>query len=379
MTTNNLDQNDLLIHRYVTSSGSETEAGSNLRLKRTISGFSGGVSGRFLTCTDTSTDVAWIDKNGTLTIDGSVPAFNLDEQASAPGSPVSGDIYLDDGTNTASGSPGWRRYTGAAWEDVGALGGGSGDVLGPATSTDHTIARFNGTDNKTIQGSLVSIDDSGSVNIPSGQTYKINGTDLTYTDVGAEQSGAVSTHAALTTTHGVSGNLVGTTDTQTLSAKTLTSPVINVGSDADGDMYYRASGAFSRLAKGTAYQVLRMNSDATAPEWTTNTHSATWVIDSPAVGGVPGPRIPKNWTVTRIDAYVTAATSATFNIEERSTIGSAGTNIMTSDLAATTTGASDTGAFNDSALAAGNWLWVDISAVSGTPGKLVLTLTYTVA
>jgi len=28
-------------------------------------------------------------------------------------------IYLDDGTNTASGYPGWRRYTGAAWVDIG--------------------------------------------------------------------------------------------------------------------------------------------------------------------------------------------------------------------------------------------------------------------
>lgn len=40
---------------------------------------------------------------------------------------------------------------------------GSGDVLGPATSTDNTIARFNGTNNKTIQGSGVSIDDSNNI------------------------------------------------------------------------------------------------------------------------------------------------------------------------------------------------------------------------
>ena len=47
----------------------------------------------------------------------------------------------------------------------------------------------------------------------------------------------------------------------------MTSPVVNVGSDADGDLYYRASGAFTRLAKGTAGQALKMNSGATAPEW----------------------------------------------------------------------------------------------------------------
>jgi len=40
-----------------------------------------------------------------------------------------------------------------------------------------------------------------------------------------------------------------------------------LGSDADGDTYYRASGALARLPKGTGLQQLRMNSGATAPEW----------------------------------------------------------------------------------------------------------------
>lgn len=57
------------------------------------------------------------------------------------------------------------------------------------------------------------------------------------------------------------------------TSPTLTTPVINVGSDADGDTYYRASGLFSRLAKGTAYQHLGMNSGATAPEWQASVNS----------------------------------------------------------------------------------------------------------
>jgi hypothetical protein len=40
-----------------------------------------------------------------------------------------------------------------------------------------------------------------------------------------------------------------------------------LGSDADGDMYYRAAGILARLAKGTARQALLMNPGATAPEW----------------------------------------------------------------------------------------------------------------
>ena len=42
---------------------------------------------------------------------------------------------------------------------------------------------------------------------------------------------------------------------------------MTLGSDADGDTYYRASNVLTRLAKGTAAQVLTMNGGATAPEW----------------------------------------------------------------------------------------------------------------
>ena len=51
--------------------------------------------------------------------------LRISESSAAPSSGVNNDMYLDDGTNTASGSPGFRRYTGSAWEDVGAVSGGS--------------------------------------------------------------------------------------------------------------------------------------------------------------------------------------------------------------------------------------------------------------
>lgn len=55
-------------------------------------------------------------------------------------------------------------------------------VVGPGSSTDNAIARFDGTTGQTIQNSLATIDDSGNVNAVS---YKAGGTssvaDGTYT------------------------------------------------------------------------------------------------------------------------------------------------------------------------------------------------------
>jgi len=64
-------------------------------------------------------------------------------------------------------------------------GGGGGNVSGPASSTDHAVALFNGTDGKTIQNSLATVAANGTVNIPTGQAYKINGTALAAADVSA--------------------------------------------------------------------------------------------------------------------------------------------------------------------------------------------------
>lgn len=62
---------------------------------------------------------------------------------------------------------------------------------------------------------------------------------------------------------------VGKTATQTLTNKTLTSPVVNVGSDVTGDIYYRnGSGAFTRLAIGSTDQILAVQSGI--PAWISN-------------------------------------------------------------------------------------------------------------
>ena len=64
-----------------------------------------------------------------------------------------------------------------AWETPG---GGSGDVVGPASSTDHAIARFQSTTGKEIQNSGVIIDDSDNVtgvnNVTGADTNFVTGT-----------------------------------------------------------------------------------------------------------------------------------------------------------------------------------------------------------
>lgn len=68
----------------------------------------------------------------------------------------------------------------------------------------------------------------------------------------------------------INASLVTLTGTQTLTNKTLTSPVINVGSDAHGDIYFRnTSGVLARLAPGTSGKYLKTQGAAADPMWDT--------------------------------------------------------------------------------------------------------------
>jgi hypothetical protein len=121
-------------------------------------------------------------------------SINAHTAITDPGATPLGKFLRDDGT--------WQTVSG---------GGGTGDVVGPASSTDNAIARFDSTTGKLLQNSLVTVDDNGSVNIPSSQAYKINGTALAASDVGAEPANAnIQNHISSTSNpHSVTYSQVG--------------------------------------------------------------------------------------------------------------------------------------------------------------------------
>ena len=65
--------------------------------------------------------------------------LNVTTRAAPPAFPGINDIYLDDGTNYGGGAgiPGWRRWTGLAWEDLGSISSGITNLDGGRADTDY--------------------------------------------------------------------------------------------------------------------------------------------------------------------------------------------------------------------------------------------------
>jgi hypothetical protein len=98
-----------------------------------------------------------------------------------------------------------------------------------------------------------------------------------------------------------------------------------------------------------------------------------FTVSYPGVATIPLGVIEEAWTAAKVEAYVFGGTSCTFNIEERTSPGSAGTNMMTSDMVATTSKITDSSLANGG-LAAGNTLALDISAVSGAVTYIAISI-----
>jgi len=101
--------------------------------------------------------------------DTSHTSFRFRKGSSLPSTCSTGDVFFRTSNSTYYGCTATNT-----WSAFTAGGGGTGDFNGPASSTDNAIVRFDGTTGKTGQNSLATIDDNGSINIPTGQSYKVN-------------------------------------------------------------------------------------------------------------------------------------------------------------------------------------------------------------
>lgn len=105
--------------------------------------------------------------------------INVGAIAGDPGTPVDGDLWYDSAANELT-----ARINGANVA-LGA-GSGSGDVVGPGSSTDNALVRFDGVTGKLVQDGVITESDTGVLTFPDDIRQTFNpGTTNAGLNVGA--------------------------------------------------------------------------------------------------------------------------------------------------------------------------------------------------
>jgi len=180
--------------------------------------------------------------------------LTLTPKASAPSSPTNGDIYYDSTLHKL------RLYANGAWVELD--DSATGDVQGPASATDEAICRFDLTTGKLIQNSAVTLSDAGVI---AGAT--IDGDANTLQDIGIsslktvlgdaskfiarDAAGAVVSVKAVPV-----GDVVGSSDNQTLTNKTIDADSNTISNIANAQIKAAAAIDLSKLAALTASRAL---------------------------------------------------------------------------------------------------------------------------
>lgn len=234
----------------------------------------------------------------------------------APLSPQTNELYVDDGTNTSSGAPGWRQYDGVAWKDMGALGGeGTGDIESVWTDTAGDVSAMTAGAGDTFDATNA----DSSVPVPVG------------------------------------------------AAETV---------DAEGEMAYDTTDGVLVVYDGSAAKVLadpNLHVSITIPD------DGDWLSEAVPIWQAPNDKAVtiKSIRATVIGATTPALA---YNIEERAwgSLGSAGTDVYSTDQSADADGEIET-TLNNAGIAAGAHLVFTTAASSvetGTVNLIQLTIYY---
>lgn len=108
-------------------------------------------------------------------------------------------VTIDDAGNISL--PGGAGVDGV---DVSALGALA--VAGPGSATDNAVTRFDGTGGKTVQNSLVVIDDTGNITLPGGATF--DGVDVSVLGANAVAGPASAVDNRVATYNGTTGKVI---------------------------------------------------------------------------------------------------------------------------------------------------------------------------
>jgi len=264
---------------------------------------------------------------------GTPTAINLANATNVPMAQASGILPVVNGgtgTSTPAIVAGTNVTVSGTWpnQTINATGGGgSGDVSGPASSTDNAVARFDSTTGKIIQNSGVVINDSGEVTVGVWKGTEVG---LSYGGTGAA-SASQARGNILPSYTGNAGKVLavntGATDAEWIAAGgtgTVTSVAVSGGTTglttsggpitAAGTITLAGTLAVANGGTGTSTPSLVQGTNVTItgswPNQTINASSSSQVYPGAGIANSTGTAWGTSYTTTGTGTVVALATAA---------------------------------------------------------------------